>query len=54
MPETPGANGLPALVTAKYGRKNAVRRPASYEDNDTSFDLDQVSVHVSTRVCPKK
>ena len=45
----PGANGLPTLVTSKYGKKNSVRRPASYEDNDTTFDLEQVKYFVAER-----
>eukprot|EP00961_Rhodomonas_salina_P248216 3354966-Rhodomonas_salina.2 len=37
----PAANGLPGgLVTAKHGKKSAVRAPASYDEMDPTFDID--------------
>jgi hypothetical protein len=35
-------NGLPGTVTAKYGKRTSVRRPASYED-DNSLELEPAS-----------
>jgi hypothetical protein len=36
-------NGLPGTVTAKYGKKSAVRRPASYDDEGGGLDLEPES-----------